>query len=305
MQTILGAGGAIGIDLAKTLPQYTDKIRLVSRNPKAVNDHDELFPANLTHASEVDKAIEGSEIVYLVVGFQYNTKVWQEVWPPLMRNVIAACKKHKAKLVFFDNIYMYDRDYLSHMTEETPIKPCSKKGKVRADIAQMLMKEVNDGNLTALIARSADFYSETNSVLVEMVYKNLKKGKKANWFVDVDKIHSYTYAKDAAIATAMLGNSPKAYNQVWHLPTDPVKRTGKEWIEKFAAIMGAEPKYSVVPSWMVGLLGFFVPIMKEFKEMLYQYDRDYFFDSSKFDEQFKFKPTAPEKGIKELIEKME
>ncbi|MCB0684622.1 MAG: hypothetical protein KDC32_27455, partial [Saprospiraceae bacterium] len=31
MQTILGAGGAIGIELAKALPQYTDRIRLVSR----------------------------------------------------------------------------------------------------------------------------------------------------------------------------------------------------------------------------------------------------------------------------------
>lgn len=44
MQTILGAGGAIGIDLAKELLAYTDKIRLVSRNPVKVNAGDELFP---------------------------------------------------------------------------------------------------------------------------------------------------------------------------------------------------------------------------------------------------------------------
>lgn len=34
MQTILGAGGDIGTPLAKELRRYTDKVRLVARNPK-------------------------------------------------------------------------------------------------------------------------------------------------------------------------------------------------------------------------------------------------------------------------------
>ena len=41
--------------------------------------------------------------------------------------------------------------------------------------------------------------------------------------------------------------------------------------------------------------------MKEFKEMAYQNDRDYFFDSSKFENQFDLKPTPPEEAIKEVI----
>ena len=64
MQTILGAGGAIGIELAKTLPIYTDKIRLVSRNPERVNEADEVFKADISKYEEVVKAVEGSEIVY-------------------------------------------------------------------------------------------------------------------------------------------------------------------------------------------------------------------------------------------------
>jgi pyruvate/2-oxoglutarate dehydrogenase complex dihydrolipoamide dehydrogenase (E3) component len=42
-QTILGSGGAIGIELAKVLKTYTGDIRLVSRNPRKVNDEDEIF----------------------------------------------------------------------------------------------------------------------------------------------------------------------------------------------------------------------------------------------------------------------
>ena len=48
MQTILGAGGAIGKELARELHTYTNDIRLVSRNPKAVNKSDQLMSADLT-----------------------------------------------------------------------------------------------------------------------------------------------------------------------------------------------------------------------------------------------------------------
>ena len=58
MQTILGAGGSIGVELAKILPAYTDAIRLVSRTPQKINAGDELFPANITNAAEVDKAVK-------------------------------------------------------------------------------------------------------------------------------------------------------------------------------------------------------------------------------------------------------
>ncbi len=304
MQTILGANGTIGSVLAKELTAYTNQIRLVSRNPKKANETDELFPADLSDASQVDKAVEGSEVVYLLVGFDYNIKVWQDKWPKLMRATIDACIKHKAKLVFFDNVYMYDINAIPHMTENSVINPPSKKGAVRKEIADMLLNEVKSGKLTALIARSADFYGPNNdkSFLVEVVYKNIKKGKKPNWFIDANKKHSFTYTPDAAKATALLGNTIDAYNQAWHLPTDKNTLTGKEMIALFAKEMNVENKISILPMWLLKILGLFIPIMKEMPEMMYQYDRDYYFDSSKFDKRFNFKTTTYQEGVKQTIE---
>ncbi|MGV3656773.1 MAG: NAD-dependent epimerase/dehydratase family protein, partial [Chitinophagaceae bacterium] len=204
MQTILGAGGAIGKALAAALTTYTDKIRLVSRTPEKVNNSDELMAADLTDEVQTDAAVVGSQVVYLTAGLEYKTKVWQQQWPVIMQNVIHACQKHRAKLVFFDNIYMYDAGSLHNMKEDTPVNPFSQKGKVRALLAQMIMGEVAQGNLTAMIVRSADFYGPGvgNSVVMETVYKNLKKGKKAMWLVDASKVHSCTYVPDAAKATA-------------------------------------------------------------------------------------------------------
>lgn len=302
MQTILGSGGAIGVELAKALKTYTHEIRLVSRNPKKVNESDELMPADLSNSEEIRRAVEGSEIVYVTVGFPYSAKVWKEVWPKFMTDVIAACKEFNAKLVFFDN--MYDPKYLNRMTEETPIKPPSKKGKVRAEVAQMIMDEVKAGKLTALIARSADFYGpgiKTSSMMNETIIKPLKIGGKANLLGSPNAKHSYTFTPDAGKATALLGNTADAYNQVWHLPTAAEPFTGAQWAWLVASELGVKPRYQRVNRYMVWILGFITPIMKEILEMMYQNKTDYIFDSSKFEKRFGIHPTPYHIGLKETL----
>lgn len=303
MQTILGSGGAIGVELAKALNSYTNSIRLVSRNPKKVNDNDMLFAANILERDAVFEAVKGSEVVYLTVGLEYNTQKWQQQWPPLMQNVLAACMEYNAKLVFFDNIYMIGGDNVRHITENSPFSSVSKKGDVRAALDKMILDLIAQEKINAIIARSADFYGLiNNSVLMEMVYKNLLQNKKAQWICNAQVKHSFTYTPDAGKATAILGNTPDAYNQIWNLPTHAkATLTGQEWIQLFARCMGKSEKYQVLPAWGIWILGWFVPVMKEFYEMRYQYDRDYVFDSSKFEQYFNFTPTTPEQAVAEIL----
>lgn len=305
MQTILGSTGIIGTEIAKNLGQYTDKIRLVSRDPKLVNPQDELITADLTDARQVVNAIKGSEVVYLVAGLKYDHRVWQEQWPLIMQNVLDACRKHQSKLVFFDNVYAYGR-VKGWMTEESPYQPESRKGMVRADIAGMLMEDVRRGILTGMIVRAADFYGPKvlNSFVNMMVLENLKKGKKAQWLISDKFKHSFTYTPDAGKSTALLGNTPSAYNQVWHLPADKNVMTGKEFIGFAAKTLNVPPKTTILRKWMIRMAGLNNGIIKETLEMLYQYDSDYLFDSSKFDKSFTFQTTTYQEGIKATIEAM-
>ncbi len=306
VQTILGSGGGIGVPLARELKNYTDQIRLVSRNPKSVNESDELYRADIKDPGQIDGAIAGSDVVYVTIGFEYNLRVWQETWPSFLRQVISSCIKHNSKLVFFDNIYMYSGESLPFMTENAAIKPPSKKGEVRKVLREMILEETASNRLTGLIVRAADFYGpeNKNSALSIMVADNLMKGKKAQVFGDPGKIHTYTYTPDAAKATAILGNTPDAYQQEWHAPTTKEKLTNIQWIEMIASELGTEPKYQKVPSFMLNIIGLFVPMMKEFPEMLYQYEQDYIFDSSKFENRFGLFATAPQEGIKNLIKSL-
>jgi nucleoside-diphosphate-sugar epimerase len=302
MQTILGANGVIGYNTAKALRTYTDNIRLVSRNPRPVNETDHLIAADLTNFSETKLAVQGSEIVYLTAGLNYNTQTWQQQWPVIMQNVVQACKESSSKLVFFDNVYAYGYCQ-GKMTEETPFNPCSNKGEVRAQIAQTLLNEMQAGNIEAMIVRSADFYGPNTplSFVNMMVFENMVNGKRAQWMLNETTKHSFTYTPDAGFGTALLGNTTSAFGQTWHLPTHSEVLTGKEIIELAATALAVAPDYQLLKKWMLQMVSLFNPLVKESMEMLYQLENDYLFDSSKFEKAFRFEPTSYRRGVVETI----
>ncbi len=298
MQTILGANGIIAQELSKHLPKYTHQVRQVSRHPKKINPSDELVPADLLSYEQTEKAIVGSEIVYLLAGLKYDLHVWREQWPVVMKNVMDACKKHNSKLVFFDNVYAYGQ-VQGAMTEETPFNPVSKKGEVRAKIATTLLDEIKAGNLQGMIIRGADFYGPgaVQSLTYSTVTEKLKAGKGPQWIGDPKKIHTFTYTPDAGRSVAMLGNSPAAYNQTWHALTSPEKITGEQYVRIASEIIQRSYKLQTLPKWGVRMIGLFVPVLREFVEMMYQFEQDYIFDSSKFEKSFNVHATSYKEGI--------
>lgn len=307
MQTILGANGIIATELAKELHKsFTTQIRLVSRTPKKVNETDELVVADLLNAAQTEDAVKGSEIVYLTAGLPYNSKIWQEQWPVVMRNVIDACKKHHTKLVFFDNLYMYGQVH-GTMTESTPFNTISKKGLARAKIADMLLEEIKNKTLTAMICRAPEFYGPRNTLsgTNATIFDNIKKHKKLQVLINENTLRTLIYTPDAGRATALLGNTNDAYNQTWHLPCDTNRLTTKQFIELCSSINGTQYKYSVLNKVMISILALFIPMLKELKELLYQWEQDYIFDCTKFNNRFPdFKTTLLADGIAEILNEL-
>jgi nucleoside-diphosphate-sugar epimerase len=300
---ILGAGGAIGNVLTEELLTKGENVRLVSRREHKI-DGTESASADLTDNDSTVAVIDESAIVYLLVGLPYDRSIWREQWPRIMENVIEACRRKNAGLIFFDNVYMYGR-VKGKMTENSPIKPISEKGKIRAEIANRLILEMNDGNIKAIIARAADFYgphADGASLPYIFYFSRLAAGRKARVLVNAKTRHSYTYTGDCGKALYLLSKEDSAYNQVWHLPTMSPALTDEDFIEIAARKLGVKPKYSILGKWMVKLAGMFDKQTGEVYEMLYQNEFDYEFDSSKFERFFNFRPTPYEKGIEETIE---
>jgi nucleoside-diphosphate-sugar epimerase len=297
-QIILGAGGSFGKVLASELKKYTNSIYLFSRNPMKVNIEDNLIKGNLLNAIQTENALENMDVAYLVVGIEYNTKIWERDWLNIVKNVVEGCKKHNVALVFLDNVYMYDPNNFNNLTEETSNKIVSRKGAVRVAIANLLMEEIQKRVINIQIVRSADFYGKgvENSMFNEVVVKNILANKKVNWFIDANKKHALTLVDDAAKATALLGNTNSAYNQIWHLPTDKAY-TANELIQKISSITGKPAKIQIASRFLTTILALFVSPIKESKELLYQFDRDYEFNSKKFETTFGILPTSIDEGL--------
>jgi nucleoside-diphosphate-sugar epimerase len=155
--TILGAGGSIGNPLAYELLKANENVRLVSRSNYSIPGT-ESFRADISSYEETLNSIQGSDVVYICAGLAYDLQVWREFWPRIMQNAIDASKKVNARLIFFDNVYMYGK-VDGKMTETTAYNPCSKKGEIRARIATMLEEEMKLKNIHAIIARSAELYA--------------------------------------------------------------------------------------------------------------------------------------------------
>ncbi|HRN57711.1 MAG TPA: NAD-dependent epimerase/dehydratase family protein [Agriterribacter sp.] len=307
MQTILGANGQIAEVLARELHgSYTTDIRLVSRTPQKVNDTDQLFPANLLDAGATDKAVQGSRIAYLTVGLPMRSKMWAEQFPVMMQNVIEACRKHQCKLVFFDNTYMYARTG-EPQTEENPFMPVGKKSIVRAKIATMLLDEMNRGSMEAVICRAPEFYGpgKTQSITNTLIFDNIERGKKLKVPLKDNTLRTLIWTPDASCAMALIGNTPDAYNQTWHLPCDDNRLTYKALISLASAIylsagQAGQKKfsYTVLKMWMFQAGSLFSSKAEELLELLPRYKVDNIFISGKFKKRFPgFKITSYQEGI--------
>ncbi|MFY0256075.1 NAD-dependent epimerase/dehydratase family protein [Chitinophaga sp. 30R24] len=305
LYTILGAGGVIAEELTNQLVEHQQRVRLVSRSPKSVAGITDLVAADITDYEQTRNAVKGSAVVFLTAGLQYNIKIWSVAWPRIMTNVINACKEANARLVFFDNVYAYGL-VDGPMKEDTPYRPSSKKGAIRAAIATQLMDEVKAGNITATIARAADFYgpgADKTGFLNLLIIDKFKKNGSAMWLGRDDKTHSYTFTRDAGKALYLLSQDESSWNQVWHLPTANPAPDGKGYMQLIAGQMGVKPRYMKLNAFMLGLVGLFDTTIKELKEMLYQSNYPYIFDATKFEQHFKVKPTSYEEGIRLTLDK--
>lgn len=303
MQTILGATGQIAVELARELARnYTTELRLVSRNPRKVNENDQVVAANLLDAGQTAAAVQGSNVVYFTAGLPPDTAVWEAQFPTMLRNALDATRAAGAKFVYFDNTYMYPQDDRV-LKEDAPFEPNGRKGTVRAEMAAMVLEEMAKGDIPVLIGRAPEFYGpgKTQSFTNALVIDRLKLGKRPRVPVRDDTLRTLIWTPDASRALAALGNAPDAYGQTWHLPCDDNRLTYQQFVALAADVFGRSPEYSVISSLAMKVAGLFKKEVREISELLPRYKQDNLFDSSKFKRRFPdFAVTSYREGLRQI-----
>ena len=287
-QTILGANGQIAVELARELHRtHTDELRLVSRNPRKVNESDSLQRADLLDAEQTKEAVAGSDIVFFTAGLPPKTQLWETQFPTMLRNALDATRAAGAAFAYFDNTYMYPQDDRVQ-TEETPFAPVGRKGRVRAEMATMVLEQMQRDETPVLIARAPEFYGpgRTQGFTNSLVIDRLRVSKRPLVPVRDDVRRTLIWTPDASRALAALGNAADAYGQTWHLPVDEHRPTYQQFVAMAAAEFDADQKYTVIPRWALSAIGVVSPQIREIRELLPRYAHDSLFDATKFRTRF-------------------
>jgi nucleoside-diphosphate-sugar epimerase len=290
LHVVLGATGGAGGALVSELAGGGHRVRAVSRKPAAdLPEGVEQVAADAADPAQTRTACAGATVVYHCVQPPYER--WAAEFPPLTQSIADAAAAAGARLVYADNLYAYG-PVDGPITEDLPAQPTTNKGRVRALMAERLLAAHRSGTLQVAIGRSSDYYGPggANSVVGDILFGAVVKGNRARWMGRMDLPHSLNYLQDVARALIILGARPEALGEIWHLPAaEPV--TGRGFVELIAAALGRPVKVTATSRLALRLAGLFDPRARESIELLYQWERPFVVDASKF--QRAFGPLEP------------
>ncbi|NNE97145.1 MAG: NAD-dependent epimerase/dehydratase family protein [Acidimicrobiales bacterium] len=297
LNVVLGAGPT-GRALVGRLTNAERPVRVVTRSGRAaVRQGVEVVAADITDRAAISIACEGATTVFGCVGLPGYDR-WRELWPPLMEGMLWAAESSRAKFIFMDNLYMYG-PVDGPRTEDLPLSKYGTKPAVRAEITRMWQRAHEAGRVEVAAVRASDFYGPgvTLAALGSFSVGRMIEGKSAQVFGDPDQLHSFTYVPDIARALVSVADGGvDVLGQAWHVPNAP-DRTVRDILTMFAASLDLTLKIQAAPRWLMTVLGMFDVQVREAKEMLYQWDRPFLVDHSKFASRFWNDPTPFEEGV--------
>lgn len=300
LHVIMGTG-PVGCWIARALRTMGEAVRAVNRSgkrPELMPEDVEIVAADVMDYQQAVEAAHGATVIYQALHPAYHR--WQEEFPALQAGALAAARAWGARYVSIENLYMYDAS--EPITEETPERPRSRKGKLRAEMAKEVMETHRRGEIRATALRSSDYYGPgvLNAVLGKRVFGRLVAGKKARLSGSAEMRHSWAYIEDVGRAAAVLGTHDDALGKVWIAPHAPAL-TQREMVELASRVLGVRPRYTVISPLMMRLVGLFMPEARAFVEVMYQFTEPFVVVSKRVQERFGLEPTPVEVGIARTI----
>jgi nucleoside-diphosphate-sugar epimerase len=185
---------------------------------------------------------------------------------------------------------MYGRPQGS-MTETDPMRPVSRKGVLRAELAELRLGAVRRGEAHVAIARASDFFGPDlpASWWSTRFFSRVRAGKPAECLGDPDQPHAYTYGDDVARAMISLGSAEDA-DGVWHVPTLPAEST-RRLAERIGNALGISIAMTTLSPLLLRFVGLFAPMLREMPEMAYQWHTPFVLDDRKFRARFGWAAT--------------
>ena len=296
--------GPLGRTVMQELASRGRSVRMVSRSgamaetPAGV----EVIAGDLYDPDFVRRVTQGASAAYQCAQPHYHE--WPQKFPPLQSAILEGLAGTSTRLVLAENLYAYGRQNGVPLSEDFPLAAHTRKGKVRAVMTQAALSAHQDGKLQVAIGRGSDFFGPwvLDSSHGERVFYPALAGKPASFAGGLDLPHTITYIADFARALVVLGERPEALGRAWHVPNDRPAITQREFAALVFDQLGVPLRVSSVGKGMMRMAGLFMPGARETVEMMYEFERPFVVDSSRFESTFDVRATPLPEAIATTLE---
>lgn len=300
LHVIFGTG-PLGRYTSEALLEKGLNVRLINRSGKMEDPPSgvEILKADASNFSETIALVNGATTIYQCAQPAYNR--WSEEFPQLQNAILNLAIESKSKLIVAENLYMYGNTNGQPMVETTAHNPCSKKGKVRAELTKLLFEAHRLGSVKAASVRGSDFFGPWEPINGEMIFKAALQKKTINMLGNLNQPHSFTYVKDFGKALAIAGTDDRALGHTWHVPSGK-PFTQNELAEILSNQLGYPLKTRATGKLLLSIIGLFNVGAREVVEMLYEFNEPFIMNSDVMEKTFGLTPTPIDQRIKETLE---
>jgi nucleoside-diphosphate-sugar epimerase len=301
---VIFGGGPLGRSVMDAAIEKNYRVRVVTRSGKMqqIPQGVELVSGDCLDVDSVRRLTEGAAAAYQCAQPEYHE--WPEKFPPLQAAILEGVAASGARLVIGENLYMYGNTNGKPLTEDLPYAADTRKGKTRAEMAQAALAAHRSGKVRVAIGRGSDFFGPyvLGSALGDRAIYPALAGKSASLGGKLDIPHTYTFVEDFGRALVVLAERDEALGQAWHVPNDQPNITQHQIMTLFFEEIGLPPKMSAVSKNMMRLAGLFVPGAREMVEMMYEFEKPFVVDSSKFERAFGMQATPLRTAVRKTVE---
>jgi len=302
LHVVVGAG-AVGTAVAREAQTRGHRVRLVSRTGNTVLDGIEVVKGDASDPASAIEFTTGADVIYNATNPPYHQ--WGELFPPMQKVLLAAAAHNDAAFIAMENVYGYGSPDGETLTEATPIRPVSNKGRIRAEMWNELHEWHTTGRANTAAVRASDFYGPMvgDSMVGKRFWTPILDGKKVTLLGDPDVRHTITYINDIGRALVDVASNPDTWGQAWHVPNAPAA-TGRELVQLAQELAGTTGKVAAVPTLGLRIAGLFDPAAREMPEMMYQFTQDFIVDGSAHSQRFGWEATPTTEGFQTTIESL-
>jgi nucleoside-diphosphate-sugar epimerase len=298
LQVVVGAG-PVGTATARLLADQGEQVRVITRSgsgPEGV----ERVAVDASDPTALAEHVEGATTIFSCGGPAYHR--WATDWPPLGASLIHAAETSGAVLVTTSNLYGYGA-VDEPMTEETPLRPNSVKGQVRAKLWTAALEAHRAGRIRTAEVRGSDYLGAgAVTPFSVMVLPKVIAGGRGSMPADLDAPHSWTYVGDVARTLITVAADPTAWGRPWHVPS-PEPISIRALATRAAELAGApQARVAPMPATALRLAGLFNPIARAMVETLYQWQRPFVLDSSAATVALGIKPASVDDALRASID---